>query len=69
VGPYTSLGQNVRVISSEVEYSILIDGASLGHLSQRVDSSILGQKAQVVGETGTRNTAQFFLGDGSSIAL
>jgi glucose-1-phosphate thymidylyltransferase len=69
VGPYTSLGENVRVISSEVEYSILIDGSSLEHLSQRMDSSILGQKAQVVGGSDKRNTAQFFLGDGSSVKL
>jgi glucose-1-phosphate thymidylyltransferase len=69
VGPYTSLGENVRVISSEVEYSILIDGSSLEHLSQRMDSSILGQKAQVVGRNDKRNTTQFFLGDGSSVKL
>jgi glucose-1-phosphate thymidylyltransferase len=69
VGPYTSLGENVRVISSEVEYSILIDGSSLEKLSQRVDSSILGNKAHVVGGSDKRNTTQFFLGDGSSVCL
>ena len=69
VGPYTSLGENVRVISSEVEYSILIDGSSLEHLSQRMDSSILGERASVTGSAKSQNTVQFLIGDGSSVKL
>jgi glucose-1-phosphate thymidylyltransferase len=69
VGPYTSLGENVRVISSQVEYSILINGASLEKLPQRVDSSILGRGANVMGSSAKHNIMQVFLGDGSSIKL
>jgi glucose-1-phosphate thymidylyltransferase len=69
VGPYTSIGANVRVISSEVEYSILIDGSSLEHIPGRVDSSILGGRASVTGRQAQRSTVQFFLGDGSSVKL
>jgi glucose-1-phosphate thymidylyltransferase len=69
VGPYTSIGANAKVISSEVEYSILIDGASLENIPNRVDSSILGERASVTGSQGQRSTVQFFLGDGSGVNL
>jgi glucose-1-phosphate thymidylyltransferase len=69
VGPYTSIGAGARVISSEVEYSILIEGASLENIPNRVDSSILGERASVTGSQGQPSTVQFFLGDGSSVKL
>ena len=69
IGPYTSIGAGARVISSEVEYSILIEGASLENIPNRVDSSILGERASVTGSQLTASTIQFFLGDGSSVKL
>ena len=69
IGPYTSIGAGARVISSEVEYSILIEGASLENIPNRVDSSILGERANVSGQQTQRSTVQFFLGDGSSVKI
>ena len=69
VGPYTSVGEDARVIGSEVEYSILMTGARLEGLSRRLDSSILGEEATVEGEPGRRSTVQFFLGDRSTVKL
>lgn len=69
IGPYTSIGEHARVIGSEVEYSILMRGAKLEHLPQRLDSSILGEEAEVRGEPSRRNTVQFFLGDRSTVKL
>lgn len=69
IGPYTSVGEHARVIGSEVEYSILMRGAKLENLPQRLDSSILGEEAEVKGEPSRRNTVQFFLGDRSTVKL
>ena len=69
IGPYTSVGAQAQVISSEVEYSILMPGAKLERVAQRVDSSILGEESSVIGTTSKHNVVQFILGDRSSVTL
>jgi glucose-1-phosphate thymidylyltransferase len=69
VGPYTSIGENATVKNCELEYSILMQGAKLEGIARRVDSSILGEEVQVIGEVERKNTIQFFLGDRSSVKI
>ncbi|GAG49862.1 unnamed protein product, partial [marine sediment metagenome] len=71
VGPYTSIGQDARVIRSEIEYSILMDEAELRNLPRRVDASVIGQGVRVEGRGGDlrQNTLQLFLGDQSQVRL
>lgn len=69
VGPYTSIGSSAVIRHAELEYSILMNGAHLEGIKRRVDSSILGEDAQVQGEAARRNTVQFVLGDCSSLIL
>jgi glucose-1-phosphate thymidylyltransferase len=67
IGPYTSIGENACVKRAELEYSILMQGAKLEGIEKRLDSSVLGEKAQVIGTKQRGNTIQFFLGDESIV--
>ena len=69
IGPYSSIGQNARVIHSELEYSILMPGARLEGVRARIDSSILGEEAVVIGDSPSKNTVQLLLGDRSTVRL
>jgi len=70
VGPYTAVGNNARVVFSEVEYSILMDEAQVYALPYRLDSSILGQGVVVDGKGNSRrHTLQLVLGDRSRVRL
>ena len=71
LGPYTSVGREARVVRSEVEYSILLDGAVVTDLPYRLDASVLGQEARVTGGENTprRHTLQLVLGDRSRVRL
>ena len=71
VGPYTAIGAGAKVIHSEVEYSILLDGAEVTHLPYRLDASVLGNGVQVDGSgSGIRkNSLQLVLGDRSQVKL
>jgi glucose-1-phosphate thymidylyltransferase len=70
VGPYTAIGARVRLISSEVEYSVLMDGAEVVGLPYRLDASILGEGVRVDGQGGLRrHTLQLVLGDRSQVRL
>ncbi|HXX38904.1 MAG TPA: glucose-1-phosphate thymidylyltransferase [bacterium] len=71
VGPYTSLGRRALVQGSEIEYSILLDGAELHHLPYRLDASVLGNGATADGRRRSvpRQTLQLVLGDLSKVVL
>ncbi|HET6428520.1 MAG TPA: glucose-1-phosphate thymidylyltransferase [Phycisphaerae bacterium] len=71
VGPYTSIGAGARIVASQVEYSIVLDGAELRNLSHRVDASVIGQGAVVDGRgNGPKaNTLRLVLGDNSQVKL
>ncbi|GGJ35370.1 glucose-1-phosphate thymidylyltransferase [Deinococcus roseus] len=69
VGPYTSIGQNAVVKDAEVEYSILMQGAQIRHLSRRLDASILGEEAWMGGRSRKSHSYQVILGDRSSVVV
>jgi glucose-1-phosphate thymidylyltransferase len=47
VGPYTSLGDNVKLRDSEIENSIVMEGAQI-NCGKRIIDSIIGRDAKVV---------------------
>jgi len=71
VGPYTSIGPGARVVASQVEYSIVLGGAELRNLPNRVDASVIGQGAAVDGrgDGPKANTIRLVLGDNSQVKL
>jgi glucose-1-phosphate thymidylyltransferase len=71
IGPYTAIGQDCRVIRSEVEYSILLDNAEVCDLPYRLDASVIGQGVVVHGNTNgpRKHTLQLILGDRSQVRL
>jgi len=71
IGPYTSLGKGTTVYRSEVEYSILLDGAEVRHLPYRLDASLLGVNATADGQRNgvRRHALRLVLGDLSQVLL
>lgn len=69
IGPFTSLGPGVRVVRSEVEYSILEDHAVLEDVALRLQESILGVGAQVKSRNGLPRAHRLILGDLSQVEL
>jgi glucose-1-phosphate thymidylyltransferase len=71
IGPYTSVGPDVKVLNSEVEYSILLQAAELRDLPSRLDASVIGQGVIVDGRGDglRRHSMQLVLGDHSHVKL
>lgn len=71
VGPYTSIGPGARVLGSEVEFSILMQGVVLRDLPKRLDSSVLGQGVEILGREvhPRRHSLEMVLGDFSRVVL
>ncbi len=69
VGPYTSIGAHVVLEGVEVSDSVLLEGAVLKHLSQRVESSVIGMHAHVVRDFVLPHTMRLHVGDDVDVTL
>jgi glucose-1-phosphate thymidylyltransferase len=69
VGPFTSVGDGVTVRESEVEHSILLEGASVTGVGGRIENSLLGKGASVYRALGKPRAYNLMLGDRSQVGL
>jgi glucose-1-phosphate thymidylyltransferase len=69
VGPFTSVGPNVLIEGAEIENSILLDGASIAHLSTRVEASIVGPGARVYRDFRLPRAVRLNIGEGAEVAV
>ncbi len=71
VGPYTSVGRNALIRSSNVEYSIILDESEVSNLPCRLDAALLGQGVVVRGGGNRpfRHSLRLVLGDRSVVSL
>jgi glucose-1-phosphate thymidylyltransferase len=69
VGPYSSIGPDVVLAGVEIEYSIVLAGAELRHIGQRLESSIIGQRARIGRAFRTPAAMRLSVGHGAEIGL
>jgi glucose-1-phosphate thymidylyltransferase len=69
VGPYTSIGENVRIVRSEVEHSIVLSGSVVEDLGTRMEASLLGREVKLTRSEGMPKTLRMLVGDRSEIKL
>ncbi len=69
IGPYTSIGDDVHVINSEIEHSIVLAGSVIRDLPARMEASLLGKDVTLTRSMGVPRTMQFLVGDKADIAI
>jgi glucose-1-phosphate thymidylyltransferase len=69
VGPFTSIGDRVVLRSSEVEHSILLEGASVTDVGGRIESSLIGRNVSIYRTASKPRSFNFMLGDRSEVGL
>jgi glucose-1-phosphate thymidylyltransferase len=69
VGPYSSIGADVVIEGSQIEHSIVLDGAELLHVGTRVDTSVIGRGARVHRAFAPTNALRLSVGDGAEVRL
>ncbi|MDP8910141.1 MAG: NTP transferase domain-containing protein [Chloroflexota bacterium] len=69
VGPYTSIGASVRIEGTEIEHSIVMDGAQLLFVGSRLETSIIGRGATIVRRFAVPTALRMSIGDGAVVAL
>ena len=70
IGPYTSIGNNVKINQTEVEHSIIFDGATID-TTRRIVNSLIGLNATLVDYTRThpKSGHRLIVGDNSFVEL
>jgi glucose-1-phosphate thymidylyltransferase len=69
VGPYTSLGADVVIEGSEVEHSIVLDGACIRFLGARLEASIVGCGARIGRDFALPQAVRLLVGDRAEVTL
>ncbi len=67
IGPYTSIGADVTLENAQIEYSIVMDGASIRSVSKPIDGSLIGRRASVCGSDDA-GSLRFIVSDDSSVS-
>jgi glucose-1-phosphate thymidylyltransferase len=69
VGPYTSIGANVTIDGSQIEYSIVFDDAELRHVGSRLEASVIGCGARVTRSFNVPTAMRLSVGDGAEVTV
>jgi glucose-1-phosphate thymidylyltransferase len=69
VGPYTAIGDDVVIESSEVEHSIVLAGSAIRDLPGRVEASLIGRGVSITRTEALPRVFRFVVGDGSDITI
>jgi glucose-1-phosphate thymidylyltransferase len=68
VGPFTSLAAGCTVSDSEIEYSIVLRGASIRGV-RRIEASLIGHEVEVTPAPNTPRAHRLVLGDHSKVQI
>ena len=69
VGPFTSIMNDVEIRDSEIEHSIVLEGASVHDLANRVIDSLIGRNVRIYRIPLKPSAYRFMLGDNSEVGI
>jgi glucose-1-phosphate thymidylyltransferase len=69
IGPFTSIGQNAEIRETEIEHSIVLEGASITDLANRIEDSLIGRNASIYRLPVRPSAYRFMLGDNSEVGV
>lgn len=69
IGPYSSVADNVTLIDADLEHSVILQGAKVLGIHQRIVDSVIGQRAQLKIAPQRPKALRFLIGDDSQIEL
>ncbi|MGZ4202939.1 MAG: glucose-1-phosphate thymidylyltransferase, partial [Thermoleophilaceae bacterium] len=69
IGPYTSVGCDVRIEQAEIEYSIVLEGSSVSNMDGRIEASLIGKNVRISRSPTLPKAYRFVVGDNAEIAI
>ncbi len=69
IGPFTSIQRNCRIIKTEIEHSIVLEGSEIVDVGSRIDESLIGRQVRIYKCPPRPLAFRFMVGDKSEIGL
>jgi len=69
VGPFTSICNRVKITSSEVEHSIILEDSCIKGIGARIEDSLIGKNVLVTKDDGKPKAYRLMLGDNSNVSV
>lgn len=69
IGPYSSIADHVKLIDVDLEHSVVLQGATVSGIQQRIVDSVIGQRALVKTAPQRPKAMRFLIGDDSQIEV
>jgi glucose-1-phosphate thymidylyltransferase len=69
VGPFTSIGDRAEIRETEIEHSIVLEGAVITDLANRIEDSLIGRNVQIYRVPRKPSAYRFMLGDNSEVGI
>lgn len=69
IGPYTSLGENCRLVDCQIENSVLLAGCVIESVPGRIEESLLGKGCRIIKSPVSQQSHKYLLADHSEIEV
>jgi glucose-1-phosphate thymidylyltransferase len=69
IGPYSSIADQVTMTDADLEHSVILRGARVTGIHQRIVDSVIGQRAHLKAAPQRPKALRFMIGDDSQIEL
>lgn len=69
IGPYSSIADQVTLVDTDIDHSVILQGAQVVNIHQRIVDSLIGQRAQLKIAPKRPKAMRFMIGDDCQIEL
>lgn len=69
IGPFTSIQKKCRIVRTEIEHSIILEGSEIVDIGSRIDDSLIGREVRIFKCPPKPRVYRFMVGDKSEIGL
>ncbi|WP_199250458.1 glucose-1-phosphate thymidylyltransferase [[Phormidium] sp. ETS-05] len=69
IGPYTSIADGATLIEADIEHSVILQGAKIDRIQQRIVDSVIGRRAHLTLADRRPKALRLMIGDDSQIEL
>lgn len=69
IGPFTAIQDNCRILQTEIEHSIILEGSEIREVGSRIDESLIGKEVKIFKCPPKPSVYRFMVGDKSEIGI
>ena len=69
IGPYTAINNRVKIISSEIEHSIILEDCEILKIGSRIEDSLIGKNVRIEKDSKKPKAYRLMLGDNSTVSV